>query len=151
MENLIAVLIVFCLIAPIAGCTDTSASDNTGSRQPEIAVEKNRPELEGQSQFKNISPDEAKKALDLDKSIILLDVRTSEEYNEGHIPGSILVPVDSLESQILTTIPDKKTKIFIYCRSGNRSKTAAQIMINLGYTDVYDLGGIKSWPYEIEK
>jgi phage shock protein E len=95
-----------------------------------------------------ISPAEAKARLDADSDILLLDVRTKSEYQEAHIPNSTLIPLDVLERDSLSKIPDKNTEIFVYCRSGNRSSSAVQILLKQGYTRVYNLGGIVGWPYE---
>ena len=98
--------------------------------------------------FKNITDDEAKAELDKDNTIIVLDVRSEEEYQQSHIPNSILIPVNELESKAVSQLPDKQSKIFVYCRSGARSTVACGILVNLGYTNVYNLGGIINWPYE---
>ncbi len=74
--------------------------------------------------------------------IILLDVRTEEENKEIRIPGSTLIPLDKLESNVEIVIPDKEKTIYVYCRSGNRSVSAVKILLKLGYKNVYDLGGI---------
>ena len=96
--------------------------------------------------FKNINVDEAKAALDSDSSIILLDVRTVAEYNERHIPNSVLIPLDELKNRAISELPNKDAKIIVYCRSGARSASASNILVNLGYTNVYNmLGGITSW------
>lgn len=101
--------------------------------------------------FSNITPEEAKKRLDSEKGIILLDVRTKEEYDAGHIKNSILIPVDVLKDQAEEKLKDKEAVIFVYCRSGNRSTAASQILADLGYKKVYNLGGIINWPYEVVK
>lgn len=98
--------------------------------------------------FKNISPEDAKKRLDSDEKIILLDVRTIEEYSEIHIPETTLIPLNILESEAQNKLTNKDVPIFVYCRSGNRSVTASNILLDLGYKDVYNLGGIIDWPYE---
>lgn len=98
----------------------------------------------------SISPEEAQKRLETEKDIILLDVRTQEEYEEKHIPGSMLIPVDELEKRAVEELKEKDKTIFVYCRSGNRSTTASNILAELGYTKVYNLGGIIDWPYEVE-
>ena len=98
----------------------------------------------------NITDDKAKAELDKDNTIIILDVRTKEEYEEQHIPNSILIPVDELENRALNELLDKQAKIFVYCRSGVRSITASEILVNLGYEKVYNLGGIINWKYETE-
>ncbi len=100
---------------------------------------------------KRISIEEAKKNLDADKSIVLLDVRSKMEYAEGHIEGAVNVPVNELEYGIQDIIPDKAQTIYLYCRSGVRTIMAGDILINLGYTSIYDMGGIIYWPYEIVK
>jgi rhodanese-related sulfurtransferase len=99
--------------------------------------------------FSNVTPKEAKQRLDNKEEIILLDVRTKEEYDSGHIKGSMLIPVDVLDEEVKNKLMDKNATIFVYCRSGNRSVTAANILIKQGYTNVYNLGGIQSWPYEV--
>ncbi len=96
-----------------------------------------------------IQPDTAKELLATDDSVILLDVRTKTEYDTEHIPGSILIPLAQLENDIENIITDKTTTIIIYCRSGNRSLEAIDILENLNYTNLYDLGGILDWPYDI--
>lgn len=98
-----------------------------------------------------IAPEEAKKRLDSEKGIILLDVRTKEEYESGHIEDAQLMPLDSLGENAPKSLNDKDADILVYCRSGNRSAAAAKILADLGYKNVYDLGGIKDWPYEVVK
>lgn len=95
-----------------------------------------------------IEPPEAKKRLDTEKGIILLDVRTREEYNENHIPGSTLIPLNVLAKEVDKNIINKQATIFSYCRSGNRSRSAVRILLRHGYTNVFDLGGIMRWPYK---
>ena len=95
-----------------------------------------------------INPTEAKKRLDTEKGIILLDVRTPEEYIENHIPKSTLIPLNVLANEASLKLPDKQAAIFIYCRSGNRSRAAVKMLLKQGYTNVFDLGGIKRWPYK---
>lgn len=94
---------------------------------------------------------EAKANLDADKDIILIDIRTKAEYDEGHIPGSIHIPLPELEMRIEEEAPDLDQTIYFYCRSGVRTLTAGAILEYLGYTNLYDIGGIINWPYEIEK
>lgn len=83
--------------------------------------------------------------------VLLLDVRTPEEYAAGHIPDSQLLPYDQLKTRTDELPADKTTPIIVYCRSGNRSAVAAQTLAGLGYTEIYDLGGIQDWPYDIVK
>lgn len=98
----------------------------------------------------NITAEEGKTMMEEDATIILVDVRTEDEYKEEHIPGALLLPVDNLESLAPEMISDKEAVYIIYCRSGNRSATAAQQLIDLGYQNIYDMGGIIDWPYETE-
>jgi len=79
---------------------------------------------------------------------ILLDVRTEEEYRDQRIDGSVLIPVDEISIRAEAELPDKDATILVYCRSGRRSASAAEELAALGYTNVYDFGGIQSWPYE---
>ena len=104
----------------------------------------------GSGQYKNITAKEAKRQLDNGDEIILLDVRTSAEYFDLHIPNSKLIPVDMIEEEALTLLPDMDATIFVYCRSGRRSVTASVALVKMGYTSVYNLGGIIDWPYETE-
>ena len=95
-----------------------------------------------------IDPSEAKKRLDTEKDIILLDVRTEQEYVENHIPRSTLIPLNVLAREASKKLPNKQAAFFVYCRSGNRSKAAVKMLLKLGYTNVHNLGGIISWPYK---
>lgn len=99
-----------------------------------------------------ITPEKAKALLAKDASITLLDVRTAEEFNGGHIPGAKLLPYDQIDAKSIAALaPDKKATIIVYCRSGRRSAIAAKTLEGLGYRQVFDLGGINTWPYEIVK
>ena len=82
-----------------------------------------------------------------DKSIKLVDVREPSEFNSGYIEGAQLIPLGTIETDFEAAIPDKDTKIFVYCRSGNRSAQAAKKLFDLGYTNVFDIGGILDWDY----
>ena len=85
------------------------------------------------------------------QDVIVLDVREQEEYDSGHIPGAVLLPVNAIaEDSAAAVIPEKDSVVLVYCRSGNRSKTASKGLAELGYTQVYEFGGIQTWPYEIE-
>jgi len=97
--------------------------------------------------YRQIKPEAAKLMLEKDKTAILLDVRTPEEYASAHIAGSVLVPDYDLPQRAAKALADKNTVIIVYCRSGNRSRVSAQWLIKQGYTNVFDLGGIISWPF----
>ncbi len=104
--------------------------------------------LKGMKSGMRISPAEAKKRMETEKGIILIDVRTQNEFIQRHIPNSTLIPVNTLENEASKRLPDKNADIFVYCASGSRSSTAVSILSKLGYTKVFNLGGIASWPYE---
>lgn len=100
--------------------------------------------------YRQISQEEAKKMMDT-QEVIILDVREQDEYDSGHIPGAVLLPVGTIdEDTAVAVIPAKDATVLVYCRSGNRSKTASSVLAELGYTNVYEFGGIKTWPYETE-
>lgn len=101
-----------------------------------------------ESAYQKITAEEAKSRMDSGASVIVIDVRTASEYETGHIEGSLLIPVETIGDTPPTELPDKDAEILIYCRSGNRSRTAAEALLKLGYTKVYDFGGINDWPYE---
>lgn len=106
--------------------------------------------------FKNknyniISQKEAKEIIDNNDYNCILDVREEFEYNEGHIKGAILLPLGELEKNIFNVVKEKDSKILIYCRSGNRSKQAANKLAKMGYKNIYEFGGIITWKYGIEK
>jgi rhodanese-related sulfurtransferase len=98
----------------------------------------------------NISPAEAKKNIARDPHILLVDVRDRNEFAQGHIKGAINIPLSQLAATIDTVAESMDTPIYTYCHSGPRSVNACQILKQLGYTHVRNLGGIMAWPYEIE-
>ncbi|MEG2329891.1 rhodanese-like domain-containing protein [Anaerorhabdus sp.] len=100
-----------------------------------------------QTTYKTVSAKDAQAKMTTSEDVVLLDVRTLEEYEEKHIQGSILIPDYDIETEIETQIPNKDTTIIVYCRSGNRSRNVANKLITMGYKDVYDLGGINNYPY----
>jgi len=107
---------------------------------------------QGAAAYTNITPADAKTMLDTDSSIALVDVRTADEYNQGHIPGCILMPLDQLPNSAESKLTNKDQKIIVYCRTGGRSSAAADVLVGLGYTNVCNmLGGISNWTYDIEK
>lgn len=95
-----------------------------------------------------LSPAEAKARLDANESVILLDVRTQEEFDEGHIPGAVCLPNELITADMPVAF-DTDAEILVYCHSGRRSAEAAEKLADMGYTNVADLGGIQDWPYEI--
>jgi len=99
--------------------------------------------------YKQISPKEAKQIMDDSDGYIILDVRTQSEYDQGHIPKAVLLPNETIGTDEIEILPDKNQLILVYCRSGNRSKQASQKLVDLGYTNIYEFGGIIDWPYDI--
>ena len=100
--------------------------------------------------YMNITAEEAKKIMDSEEGYIILDVREQDEYDTGHIPGAILIPYTQIEEKASELLPDKDQLILVYCRSGRRSKIAAEALVALGYTNIREFGGIIDWPYEVE-
>ena len=103
-----------------------------------------------ENSYQQITQEAAKEMMDT-QEVVILDVREQHEYDSGHIPGSVLLPVGTItEDTAAAVIDDLDTVVLVYCRSGNRSKTASQALADLGYTNVYEFGGINDWPYEVE-
>lgn len=131
MKNKKQFLFLFLLIFLLSGCT----SDNDSSVSS--------------SSYKKITAEEAKTMIDQDNDITILDVRTEEEYNTGHIENAILIPDTSIIDTAESILTDKSATILVYCRSGRRSALAAANLVELGYTNIYDFGGIVDWEYDI--
>ena len=120
---------LFLLLALLTGCGSTA--ENTGT-------------------YTQISQEKAKEMMDK-QDVVILDVREQDEYDSGHIKGAVLLPVGTInEASAAGVIKNKDTVVLVYCRSGNRSKTASQALVDLGYTNIYEFGGINTWPYETE-
>ncbi len=134
-ENVMKKFFIMLLISAIAlsGCNNSNNNIDTKN-----------------AEYKKITAEEAKAMIDSD-DVIILDVRTQEEYDSGHIENAVLLPITEIADKSRYLLTDKDAKILVYCRSGNRSASAAKNLIEMGYTDVYDFGGINSWPYGIIK
>ena len=100
--------------------------------------------------YMNITAQEAKEIMDTQEGYIILDVREQDEFDQGHIPGAILIPYTQIDRKAEDMLPDLDQLILVYCRSGRRSKIAAEALVELGYTNFKEFGGILDWPYEIE-
>lgn len=100
--------------------------------------------------YMNITAQQAKEIMVSQEGYIILDTRTQEEFDEGHIPGSILIPYDEILEKAEDVLTDKDQMILVYCRSGRRSKLAAEDLVKLGYSNIKEFGGIIDWPYEVE-
>ena len=104
-----------------------------------------------ENSYQQITQEAAKEMMDT-QEVVILDVREQHEYDSGHIPGAVLLPVGTIaEDTAASVIDELDTVVLVYCRSGNRSKTASQGLAALGYTNIYEFGGINDWPYEIEE
>ena len=100
--------------------------------------------------YQQITQEEAKEMMDT-QEVIVLDVREQDEFDAGHIPGAVLLPVGTItKDNAAAVIPEPDSVVLVYCRSGNRSKTASKALADLGYTHIYEFGGINTWPYEVE-
>lgn len=134
-----------------AGATITAASSETASP---TTGDINATDKDGTSRLPaapaRITPEEAKSRLDAGEAIVLVDVRTAEEHADIRIPGSLLLPVDEIGQKAAEVLPDKGATLFVYCRSGRRSAIAADELSKLGYTSIFDLGGIIDWPFDTE-
>ena len=101
--------------------------------------------------YQQITQEEAKNMMDTQEAIVL-DVREQDEFDAGHIPGAVLLPVGTItKDTAAAVIPELDSVVLVYCRSGNRSKKASQALVDLGYTGIYEFGGINTWPYEVEQ
>lgn len=114
------------------------------------AVDDMKPVEEEKADYIKITAEEAKAMMD-EKSVVVVDVRTPEEYAEGHIDKAVLLPLSAIAHDAESVLLDKSATVLVYCRSGNRSKTASEELIEMGYKSVYDFGGIIDWPYEVVK
>ena len=107
-------------------------------------------EKDQEAVYVNITAEEAKQIMDGEEGYIILDVREQDEYDAGHIPGAILIPYTQIKEKANEMLTDKVQLILVYCRSGRRSKIAAETLVELGYTNIKEFGGIIDWPYETE-
>ncbi|WP_298637519.1 rhodanese-like domain-containing protein [uncultured Solobacterium sp.] len=125
-------ILILALSLFLAGCMVTKMSETSGS-------------------YKTISSKEAQQMIEDNKDALILDVRTAAEYESGHIPNAVNLSNEDIQAGKVDSLKDKSQLIMVYCRSGNRSRQAAQKLAELGYTNVVDFGGIQSWQGDIEK
>ena len=136
-------------LAGLTGCLGAAAGSNgngNGNGNGSNATN----DSSNSSSYQQVDAETAKEIMDTEDDYVILDARTQAEYDEGHIPGAILIPHDTVATAAEDALPDKDQLILVYCRSGNRSKQASQTLVDLGYTNVVEFGGINSWPYEVE-
>lgn len=141
-KKAIGLLVATLILITFTACSEKADSTETISADDAITNT-------GTNLHETISASTAKEMIDRDDSIIILDVRTKDEYNEGHIENALLLPDTDVESKAEELLPDKDATILVYCRSGRRSALSATKLDELGYTNVYDFGGIIDWPYDI--
>jgi phage shock protein E len=144
-KPLLLLLSLLLIAAAVSGCT---VADNAtvAAQTPTETPAETQTET---AQYHKITAADAKAMMEEDEAAIVLDVREQSEFDAGHIPGAVLLPVGSIDAKAAEVLTDKNAVILVYCRSGNRSKTAANTLIGMGYTQVYDFGGIIDWPYEV--
>jgi len=144
MKIILAIIVISCVLSSCSGngaeSNLESSSNNGGSQESVESLE---------ALYRRISPEEAKSKMgEGEQLFVLLDVRTEDEFEGGHIEGAILIPDFEIESRAGEELPDKDVIILIYCRTGRRSELVARQLIEMGYVHVYDFGGIYDWPFE---
>ena len=127
MRSIIIMIMLLCVIF-LAACENNDIVSDVG--------------------YKKISAEDAYQVMQSTDKYILLDVRTDEEFAEKHIEGAVLIPDYEIGIRADTELPDKSALILVYCRSGRRSANAANKLVKIGYTNIYDFGGIIDWPYD---
>ena len=146
-KALCIISVLLCILLTACG-DDSSIGIIGGADGPTSIIVAEKGE---KAMYEQITAEEAKKIMDSGEEHIVLDTREQDEFDEGHIPGAILIPYTEIENKAEEMLPDKDKLILVYCRSGRRSKIAAESLAKLGYTNVKEFGGIIDWPYEIEK
>ena len=132
------------VLSLLTGCTTPNSNVSETNSHPDTSETK-------ENTYEQITQIKAKEIMDSGEEYILLDVRTKEEFDDGHIEGAILIPDFEIEERAETELSDKDALILVYCRSGRRSKNAASILAALGYTNVKEFGGINDWAYGVVK
>ena len=125
-------------LALLSGCALSKTKEDKAKDMPDKAA------------YHKLSAEEAYEMM-VSQEVVIVDVRTPEEYDGGHIPNAILVPNESIGDDMPEALPDKEATLLIYCRSGRRSKEASEKLLKLGYKSIYEFGGIIDWPYELVK
>ena len=148
MKKILCIIsVLLCIL--LTGCGDaTSIGIIGGADGPTSVIVSEKGEKE---MYQQITAEEAKKIMDSGEKHIILDTREQDEYDEGHIKGAILIPYTEIDNKAEEMLPDKDKLILVYCRSGRRSKIAAESLAKLGYANVKEFGGIIDWKYEVVK
>ena len=142
--------LIFLLIISLTLFSSCSGNANTEETQ-NTTIDTTETSINNSLTYEQISGEEAKRLMDTETDFIIVDARTEEEFNEGHIEGAILIPEYEIVERAEKELPNKEQLILVYCRSGRRSKIASQALVDLGYTNVKEFGGIIDWQYEIVK
>ncbi len=138
--------------ANVAAAPSDAASDIAAAPSPEVQPSATTaPEAAAKAEYSKITPEQAKEIMDSNNDVIILDVRTAEEFAEGHIQNAVLLPDSEIRGTAAEVLPDKSAEILAYCRSGRRSAAASKELVDMGYTNVKDFGGIIDWTYETVK
>ena len=142
MKKLLPIIAILICALTLAGCVaPVAAAVPAPSATPAPTA--------APAQYQKITARQAKARMDSGDAIVILDVRTQEEFDEGHIAGAILIPNETIIDEQPGLLPDLNAEILVYCRSGNRSAQAANKLLAIGYTSVFDFGGIIDWPYGV--
>jgi rhodanese-related sulfurtransferase len=147
--SLTAILVLMLAASVLTGCQSKTSTDNPSSANISDSSVTDKSETKNSDGYRQVDAEEAKRIMDEETGYIILDVRTEQEYSEGHIPGAVLLPDYEVAERAEELLPDKEQLILVYCRSGNRSRGASAALAKLGYTNVVEFGGIRSWPYDI--
>lgn len=146
MKKFALLSLLLALALALTGC-QTAAPKPEATQAP--AAEEAATEPAKKGEYQKITAEQAKARMDSGDPLMIIDVRTPEEYAAGHIKGAVNIPLDTIGEGTKETLKDLDQELLLYCRSGNRSRTAAMAMIDLGYTHVVDFGGVISWPYDL--
>ena len=145
-KKLLKCILALAVLAALAACT--GPEPYVGNH--EYIPEENTDRAYGQNELRRIDQSRARAMMDANPDAIILDVRTQQEFDDERIPGAFLLPYDKTAEYAPQVLPDKDAVILVYCRSGRRSVIAGNDLVAMGYTNVYEFGGILSWPYERE-
>ena len=148
MKKVLCIIsILLCILLTACG-NDSSIGIIGGADGPTSIIVSEKGE---KAMYEQITAEEAKKIMDSGEEHIILNTREQDEFDEGNSPGAILIPYTEIDNKAEAMLPDKDKLILVYCRSGRRSKIAAESLSKLGYTNIKEFGGIIDWTYEIEK
>ena len=152
MKLWISAALLLLSLSVLTGCTAAPAAAEaqaTPVAESTVSTAEPAEATAATAEYRKISAADAKARMDSGDTIVVLDVRTQEEYDAGHIAGAMLLPNETIVDAQPAELPDLNAEILVYCRSGNRSAQAANKLLALGYTNVVDFGGIIDWPYEV--